>query len=151
MTGVELAELIKALEAEDPERALPLGFANPHSYRGYYEQLAFEPVADVTISDMLKAARSALNTTYEGWKGGDFTMHKRTDCWLAEEGHGDGEEIGPVLLALMLTADQLSDESKASLHRLTPRCGSFLGKADDGGYIRCKQERYHDPAIECSA
>lgn len=151
MTVVMLSELITALEAEDPARVLPLGFANPHSYRGYYEQLAFEPAADVTIGDMLKAAKSALGATYEGWKGGDFTMHKYTDCWLAEQGHGSGEEIGPVLLALMLTADQLGDESKASLHRLTPRCGSYLGNTDDGGRVYCKKERYHGPVAECSA
>jgi hypothetical protein len=148
---MELGELIAALEAEDPARVLPLGFGKPHSYRGYYEQLAFEPTADVMIGDMLEAAKSALGATYEGWKGGDFTMHERTDCWLAEEGHSGGEEIGPILLALMLTADQLGGESKTSLHRFTPRCGSFLGRTDGGGYLYCRRERYHDPAAECSA
>ena len=32
-----LDDLIVALEAEDPGRKLPVGFANAHSYRGFYE------------------------------------------------------------------------------------------------------------------
>jgi hypothetical protein len=96
-----LEELITALEAADPALVLPDGFDNPHSYRGYYDDLAFEPATDITVADMLAAARPALGTTYQGWKGGDFTMRGYTDCWLAEEGR-EGETIGLVLLRLML-------------------------------------------------
>ena len=99
---LELGGIIAALEAEDPRRVLPFGFHNPHSYRGYYNQLAFEPAANISIRDMLAAARSALGATFQGWKGGDYTMAADTDCWLANEGDCSNDQIGPVLLTFML-------------------------------------------------
>lgn len=99
-----LGELIETLEGADPDLVVPWGFTNPHSYRGYYEQLAFSPASNVTIGAMLADAKSALNATFQGWKGGDYTMHKHTDCWIAIEGQSDGELIGPVLLRYMLAA-----------------------------------------------
>jgi hypothetical protein len=110
-----LDELITALEAEDPDRILPLGFTHPHSYRGEYTELAFEPIANVTIGAMLADARSAKGSTYQGHKGGDYTMDGYTDCWLAEDGHGGGETIGPILLAHMLAADQFDEPTKTKL------------------------------------
>ena len=112
-----LKDLIATLEAADPEQVLPLGFGNPHSYRGYYDDLAFEPLADVTVGSMLADARHALGSTFEGWKGGDFTMTEYTDCWLARHGAA-GEGIGSVLLALMLSAGELGIPAKRSLARL---------------------------------
>lgn len=96
-----LGELISRLESEDPTLVVPLGFTEPHSYRGYYDELAFVPTEKVTVREMLAAARSALGTTYQGWKGGDFKMGQYTDCWLAEQGDC-GEGIGPILLDYML-------------------------------------------------
>ncbi|MFE3123708.1 hypothetical protein ACFXHD_09835 [Streptomyces hydrogenans] len=99
-----LEELIATLEAADPTLVLPYGFTNPHSYRGYYHELAFEPATDIMVGSMLADARSALGTTYTGWKGGDFTMQGYTDCWLAQEGSAGGETLGLLLLNLMLAA-----------------------------------------------
>lgn len=96
-----LAELIAALEAADPERVCPIGFTNPHSYRGDYRDLAFEPATNVAVAEMLDLARSADGATYEGWKGGDYTMGPNTNVHLATRGDC-GEEIGPVLLRYML-------------------------------------------------
>lgn len=96
-----LDELITALEAADPALVLPDGFDNPHSYRGYYDELAFEPASDISVGDMLAIARSAKGEWYQGWKGGEYKMTGWTDCWLAMEGCL-GEGIGPVLLRLML-------------------------------------------------
>lgn len=98
-----LEELITALDAADPTLVLPHGFTNPHSYRGDYMDLAFEPASNVSVADMLADAQAALGTTYQGWKGGDFTMRGHTECWLAEEGCL-GETIGALLLSLMLAA-----------------------------------------------
>lgn len=97
-----LGDLIARLEREDPARVLPIGFADPHSYRGYYEQLAFEPRRNIAIGDMLEAARSALGTTYEGYKGGEYTMADWTTCWIAHEGSTSDNMIGPLLLELLL-------------------------------------------------
>lgn len=98
-----LGELIATLEAADPDMTVPQGIGKPHSYRGYYDELAFEPVRNVTVRQMLADARSAVGATYDGWKGGEYTMTEDTGCWLAVEG-STGESIGPVLLLYMLAA-----------------------------------------------
>lgn len=112
---LDLGGIIAALEAEDPRRVLPLGFDNPHSYRGYYDQLAFEPAANISIRAMLAAARSAVGATYEGWKGGDYTMTANTDCWLANEGDCSDDRIGPVLLSLLLAQPAVELEEEPQL------------------------------------
>lgn len=111
---LDLAGLIAALENEDPDRVLPLGFHEPHSYRGYYEQLAFEPARDIRIGDMLAAARSALGATYQGYKGGDFTMGPRTECWIADYGTDSDNRIGPLLLHLLLAQRRDASERNPS-------------------------------------
>ena len=117
---MRLGDLIKFLEDRRPERLVALGFAQPHSYRGIYSDLAFQPKANVTVGEMLAAAKSALGTTYEGWKGGDFTMTGWTECWLAQRGHGDGETLGPVLLTLMLAADTEDRDLAEALSAFLP-------------------------------
>jgi hypothetical protein len=96
-----LGELIAVLEKADPNKVVPVGFDNPHSYRGYYEELAFEPAANVRVASMLACAREALGRTYQGYKGGDFKMGEYSPVWIANYGEC-GEGIGPVLLAYML-------------------------------------------------
>lgn len=99
---LSLGELIEALAALPPTLVMPLGFAHPHSYRGYYEQLAFETRRDVTVGSMLDAARSALGSVYQGWKGGDYLMHEGTPVNLVSEEGSCGEPIGSVSLGLMI-------------------------------------------------
>jgi hypothetical protein len=111
---LNLGEIIAALEAEDPARVLPVGFTNPHSFRGIYADLAFEPAKNVTIGDMLAAARSAVGTTYQGWKGGDFHMDDRSDCWISYEGEGSDNKIGPLLLRLLLAQPAPAAEGATS-------------------------------------
>jgi hypothetical protein len=96
-----LGELIEFLEKRDPEKVVPLGFNYPHSYRGYYDQLAFEPAPKIKVSEMLVCTRESLGETYIGYKGGEFKMDKWTKVWLAYYGE-TGEEIGPVLLKYMV-------------------------------------------------
>lgn len=98
---MNLGDLIKALEKADPELVLPIGFTKAHSYRGYYEDLAFEPKNFVKVANMLTEAKAALGQTFLGYKGGHYEMGEYTDCWLAEYGCV-GESIGPTLLGLML-------------------------------------------------
>ena len=96
-----LEDLIEELEKANPDIVCKVGFNNPHSYRGYYDQLAFEPVEDITVGEMLEAAKEALGSTYTGWKGGEYTMSEYTDCHLANRGN-TGEELGATLLKLMI-------------------------------------------------
>ncbi len=63
--------------------------------------MAFELVRNTTVAQMLTTARSALGTTFQGWKGGDYTMREHTECWLAVEGN-TGESLGGLLLQYML-------------------------------------------------
>lgn len=96
-----LGELIAVLNTVEPERKVALGFHKPHSYRGFYDELAFEPHRDTTVGAMLKDAESALGKTFTGWKGGDFTMEKHTTVWMSQKGDC-GEQLGPALVAYML-------------------------------------------------
>lgn len=41
---IYLKELIEQLEKMPSDRIIPFGFGKPMSYRGYYAQLAFDPV-----------------------------------------------------------------------------------------------------------
>lgn len=99
-----LCELITALENENPERVISRGFNSPHSYRGYYDQLAFEPANNVTVAEMLECAREALGNTYTGYKGGDYTMHEYTEVNIAYYGHC-GEPLSKLLLHYLLSDD----------------------------------------------
>ena len=67
---------------------------------------------------MLDEARRALGQTFDGWKGGDFTMAGYTECWLAVHGCC-GEGIGPVALTLLLASDQLDAVARARLSAFT--------------------------------
>lgn len=96
-----LKELIEALEAADQSHVCQIGFSCPHSYRGYYDQLAFEPAHNVPVSEMLADAKRSLGATFTGYKGGEYEIREYTECWLANYGCC-GETIGPYLLTFML-------------------------------------------------
>jgi hypothetical protein len=49
---VILGELIEALEKLPEDRVLPVGFDKPHSYRGYYNELAFEPAVPPSAHEL---------------------------------------------------------------------------------------------------
>jgi hypothetical protein len=102
LDGHSLESLIARLKAEDPAKVVAVGFAEPHSYRGYYEDLAFEVRLDTTVGEMLAAAESAVGATYHGWKGGEYTMKGWTACWLVRSRGECGETIGSLLLDFML-------------------------------------------------
>lgn len=105
-----LGDLIARLDAEpDKTRLVAFGFARPHSYRGYYEQLAFEPRENVTVQSMLDAARSALGQTFTGYKGGEYVMDEDADCWIAFRGCSGGDKIGALLIEFILTGGAPAD------------------------------------------
>lgn len=85
-----LGALIAELEKAAPDA--PVTFSNggapgdPHSYRGYYSDLSFSSVGATTVGDLLATCRSALDTTFEGYKGGDFLMGADTPLWSAAYG-----------------------------------------------------------------
>jgi hypothetical protein len=98
---VNLGLLIAVLGEYDKARRVQNGFGNPHSYRGYYDELAFEPQENVTVGEMLAACHEADGTTYQGWKGGDYTMGSYSNVYIAHEG-STGDELSERLLRYML-------------------------------------------------
>ena len=82
-----LAELITALRAQPQDKKVRLGFCNPHSYRGFYDELAFEPLSDTTVGEMLTCAEKAVGSTYTGYKGGEYEMWPHTRVWINDPPH----------------------------------------------------------------
>lgn len=98
---MNLGQLIDALEDAPQDYVAPLGFGTPHSYRGYYEDVAFSPAQNVPVCEMLAWAKYALNRKFDGYKGGVFTMHPYVDCYIADYDTSSGDKIGPTLVAYM--------------------------------------------------
>ena len=97
-----LGELIERLEAADPATIVPRGWLEPCSDRGDYSDLAFKQAENVSVAQMLDAARGALGQSFEGWKGGDYTMHEWSTVKVTTEYGVMGEEISHLLLDYML-------------------------------------------------
>jgi hypothetical protein len=86
---MKLGNLIRILKIADPTIAVVNGFGEGYSYRGYYDQLAFEPAQNTTIGAMLESAESCVDRTFHAYKGGDYVMTLDSYIWLAEYGkHG---------------------------------------------------------------
>jgi hypothetical protein len=78
-----LGKLIDALAALPKETELD-GFNEPHSYRGYYTDLAFERTEEkTTAGNALEMARACMGEVFQGYKGGDFQMGRNTPVWIA--------------------------------------------------------------------
>ena len=101
--GLTLGRLIDALSECDSKKVLPKGFSKPHSWRGIYEELAFEPAENVTVGAMLADAQAAVGKTYQGWKGGDYTMTRDTAVHVSFEGESY-DYLGDIFLFYMLGA-----------------------------------------------
>lgn len=81
-----LIELIDFLSKLPYDMKMSFGLANPHSYRGFYNELAFEPADPMTVGEILDVLRSAIGETYSGYKGGQYTMTYETPIWMAHWG-----------------------------------------------------------------
>ena len=65
-----LGKLIERLK-EMPEEKLIDGIEYPHSYRGYYSDLAFERASNEkeTVADVLEMCCGCMGKMFEGYKG----------------------------------------------------------------------------------
>jgi len=89
-----LGEVILLLKDAPPSDTVKLDFTdhNPRrlgSYRGYYEDLSLEYGTEnppMTVEQLLKMFEGAVGKTYQGYKGGDFTMSAKTLIWVAPYG-----------------------------------------------------------------
>ncbi|MDE2233816.1 MAG: hypothetical protein KGJ90_06985 [Patescibacteria group bacterium] len=93
--------MIKWLEKQDPSYIVTHGFGEPASYRGNYADVAFVPKENVTFGSMLAHAKSALNSTFSGYKGGQYTMHEYVEAYIAEYGEcTNADRIGLTMMKL---------------------------------------------------
>jgi hypothetical protein len=87
---VTLGQLIAKLEIAFPNADVVFddGTApsRPHSYRGYYSDLAFERGFATTVAPFVDCLRKILNSTLKGYKGGDFLMDEGTPLWVSSYG-----------------------------------------------------------------
>lgn len=89
-----LGEVILLLKAQPPFNTIELDFTKDNpcglgSYRGYYTDLSLDYGIDaksMIVKDLLKMFEDADGSTYTGYKGGDFTMHRKTLVWIAPYG-----------------------------------------------------------------
>lgn len=59
------------------------------SWRGIYAELALEYYrgdTDIKVGDVLGEFESAVGTTFEGYKGGEFIMSRQTPVWADHYG-----------------------------------------------------------------
>jgi hypothetical protein len=99
-----LGALVELLEALDPERMVT-GFGQPNSYRGYYQDLAFEPsTEEMAVGELLRVCREkCMGQCFQGYKGGDFWMTGNTPLWIASYGI-----TGPRLMGLDTGVDPMT-------------------------------------------
>ena len=93
-----LGKMIAALSTLPPDAEVP-NLCKAHSYRGYYDDLAFEHHDGMRpAKDLLAECKAAMGEVFEGYKGGDFVMGALTPVWVAEYG-STGDKL------LEITAD----------------------------------------------
>lgn len=83
-TQMTLGAMIERLESLPGGVMVPL--SNPHSYRGYYSDLSFEPTAPVAAKHLLEECKDSMGERFHGWKGGDYYMHAGVPVWVAGRG-----------------------------------------------------------------
>lgn len=101
---MRLGSFIQGLKGCDPEADIQFDFygyvpTTLDSYRGYYDHLAFG-FADTDIpkvKDVLAQCEDALGKTFEGYKGGDFTMSEDTPLWVGNYGESRSTAIVDIL------------------------------------------------------
>jgi hypothetical protein len=91
---LSLGELVLKLDAiADKTKAVVFDFGDNApvglgSWRGIYAELSlhYGQVERTCVADVLAWLREADGKTFEGYKGGDFTMSRQTPIWVANYG-----------------------------------------------------------------
>lgn len=88
-----LGRLLDILDdANDIDGGMPVQFdvggapASPHSYRGYYSDLALDVEEQITVRELIKLCSGVVDQALEGYKGGNFVMDRDTPLWKASYG-----------------------------------------------------------------
>ena len=92
MTLGKMIERLKTLPAETP-----IFLSEPHSYRGYYADLAFQkPDIAISAARALALCQECVGKSFEGYKGGDYVMGNNAPVWQAYYGQ-TGMKIDNIL------------------------------------------------------
>lgn len=69
------------------------------SWRGIYAELALGFVSEdeIKLSEFLTLLKEADGKTFEGYKGGDFTMSRHTPVWVANYGNSGNTAVVDVV------------------------------------------------------
>lgn len=85
-TQMTLGQLISRLQ-DMPLDAVVANLQDPHSYRGYYTDLAFKLTNGVRRPiSLLADCQAAMGKVFTGYKGGEFVMGENTPLWIADYG-----------------------------------------------------------------
>ena len=84
-TQMTLGGLIDRLKEMDQSLEME-GIGAAHSYRGYYQDLAFSRCEKRSVADVLEDAKDCMGEMFEGYKGGEYYMVRDTPVWIANYG-----------------------------------------------------------------
>lgn len=102
-----IGELAALLRATPPDKVVIADAPNGPvtvsrdvmSYRGYYDQLAIEPDGQTTAGALATALSEAIGESFQGYKGGDYSMSRNTPVWLSRHGDASGYAVTGVVEA----------------------------------------------------
>lgn len=89
--------------AEEPIVLFDFEYLHPgavESWRGAYDELAINFTAEGNapkLSQLLEVLEGSVGQTFEGYKGGDYTMSRHTPVWVANHGNAGNTAIIDVL------------------------------------------------------
>ena len=93
LTMGQLIDELRKCHNQDAKVRFPDGMApgEARSYRGYYEDLAFEPGDpqrgwNVTVRQLLARCEDLIGSTMTGYKGGEYRILRDTPLWMSHWG-----------------------------------------------------------------
>lgn len=98
MSSLTLGKLKEGFEKLDPNKVLKIGISEPFSWRGSYDEVAFNILKNVTVKECLDNIEKAFTETFYGYKGGEYmyfdgtVVHFERDSSCYSDG-GYAEEI----------------------------------------------------------
>lgn len=118
-TGLKLGDLVDALDKLPQGAPVQFGYNDKlapksvNSYRGYYEDLAVQPAeAYVTVQEFRGTLKGSLGKTFTGYKGGQFTMDRKSTVWVSAHGECWGRCITGLKLVKVDGEDVVSVVTK---------------------------------------
>lgn len=144
---MNLRGMIELFKSLPQDAILEMGLNNPHSWRGSYEELSFEPAGEMKVSKVLRVLKSAIGKTYTGYKGGEYRMDKDTlfnidnvGCWT--DGGSENEWWASFNNSIVKAKDEtiakLSDQVEKQEHLLW-EAHQFIG----GSLVQIQSEQDH--------